>query len=158
MVVIFEERDNGRFQRQLARIPSQVSGGKVEYFFFVEVEGLIDGTVRKGKLDKDGKATEKDIPVGPYSLKLLGVETGTVDKKLDLGPGPDPVEGLVFPLPRRSEPSYHKRELKFGAAREDKGAAKRRANGTKVPEWERNYYGTTLSYIRIIEFRRCVSV
>ena len=82
--------------------------GKIEYFFFVVVEGcigvskkaqfledaeilvvdkdkkpmaneeysiwLIDGSVRKGKLDKDAKVKVKDIPAGPYTLKLPGIE------------------------------------------------------------------------------------
>ena len=143
-VVIFEERDGGRFQRLLETLRATVSGkkvevtwtfakehyplpqgpeashplepkpeGKIEYFFFIEVGGviglsdravfledaeitfvengkpsggkeyevrLIDGALRAGKLDKDGKTTEKDIPVGPYTASLKPPKDAAADK------------------------------------------------------------------------------
>ena len=143
--------------------------GKIEYFFFILVEGivgvsdlaqfledapvtahdhdkkpvgekeyhlkLIDGTIRKGTLDKDGKATEKDVPVGPYTIKLVGVEKQEAEKK-GIEPPPEPAEGLQFPLPFRPKDSYHRNGLKFGSKRDDEQAQARAAKGAKLAPWE----------------------
>jgi predicted chitinase/uncharacterized Zn-binding protein involved in type VI secretion len=71
---------------------------------------LRDGSVRSGKADKQGKAEQKDIPAGPYTIVLPEIVIhGRVPKTEKPGAGPD--GGAKAHVKTRQKPKPEKKKV-----------------------------------------------